>query len=365
MPSRVFAPPRKSAQDSAPRFQTALRPAAAKVASRHPEVPDLEALPDEALRLQKKFMTAPILPPEGPPPAGPWSAPRSALSPLHGKAPAIRFGGAPPSGSPHPVQRMILSLGDLESMEKMADEEGKKLTEEERKEAKIITDAVTTRSAQTGETVRSMIPDAEKKGLSTIGRDEELRIIAHGNLDEKTGVATSFGGFSATDLVQILQRMRLPEGYRGVVFLAGCHTAQGPDDGYLGVFYKALSAIYPAVKVRGTLGAAFIGADGKDSVIHTAGYQEKLAEVQTEVERVETSRKTLQGISGVVTKNPGVLAAYLGDEGPSVDDLAAVLVEAIQENTGERDQLAAIVQALPDQYVAGEDDERATVQLPR
>ena len=342
--------------------------ASTKGPAMEPDSLPTDAPPQEPLWLQKKLMTAPILPPEGPPPPGPWSSPRQTLSPLQAKAPDLHYRNAraaPPPASPRTVQRMILSLGDLETMEKMAAEGDGKLTEEERKEAKIITDAVAARHAQTGETVRSMIPDEQKLGLSTIGRDEELRIIAHGDLDAKTGVATSFGNFPAADLVQFLQMIGLPEGYRGVVFLAGCHTAQGPNDGYLGAFYTALSTVYPEAKVRGTLGAAFSGADGKETIIYTAGYEERLAEVLAEVERKKASAKTLGGAIGVVGRNPGLLAAFLGDEGPAIADIADVLVEAVQENTNEMAQLKAIAEALPDQFLADEDDPRATVQLPR
>lgn len=163
------------------------------------------------------------------------------------------------------LQRVTLALGELQE----AANAKKKLTQKEHEHAKIITDGEEGYRSKTGE--KQVHPWDErfrpfKSGaLSGIG-SENLRIYGHGASYVGEGVVAMVGGYTPKNLASKLIKLGLPNKYSGEIYLTGCETAIGPKRGFLGEFYKLISAHCASVTVRGNLGITTTREDGRQGV---------------------------------------------------------------------------------------------------
>jgi hypothetical protein len=280
-----------------------------------------------------------------------------------------------------PIQRMILSMGDLESAAEIAKAQGKDLTDEDTKDARIISDSVERRRKITGEqTVRfapSTFKSADHPKLSKIGLTEELRIIAHGALDERSGRVAQFGSASAADLVEILGELQLPKDYSGVIFLGGCHTATGDNHGYLGEFYARLTKSgYEKAKVRGTMGPASTTAHGTELVDVSGHVLNQHDVLRAQLASQLSSARAFASLTGVLNSNrpatagPGaapardILAGYLEGGGPTVGAVEGVAAEGQAEALQGVNAIAAAARNLPTESHLSEGAVGATITLP-
>jgi hypothetical protein len=170
------------------------------------------------------------------------------------------------SGSAAPVQRMILPLGDLADLERR--EPG--ATAERRASATVISDAAENSRRATNERVahpwEERFRPFKRGALAGIGLNEELRIYGHGEVYEGEAVVAQIGGYTPQALATKLIRLGVPATYGGEIYLTGCETAKGDDDGYLGLFYPLISSHCPNVTVKGNLARSTTFADGRQGV---------------------------------------------------------------------------------------------------
>jgi hypothetical protein len=169
-----------------------------------------------------------------------------------------------PAGSRR-LLRMVVAVGDLDELTR----KGTKLTKDDRRSAASITEAAQRWVTATGELQAHPWDERFrpfKSGpLAAIG-DEDLRIYGHGESRKGDEFVSQIGGYTASALAAKLIEMGLPEAYAGEIYLTGCNTAKGDDDGYLGVFYKLIAAHCPRVRVRGNLAVSVTFASGTQGV---------------------------------------------------------------------------------------------------
>jgi hypothetical protein len=102
--------------------------------------------------------------------------------------------------------------------------------------------------------------------FSDVGVKEPVIIVGHG-LTRTTGKvvnAIAQQGYSVDDFYKVLQT--LPKGYSSTVYLQGCYTASGEKKNFSDAFgmqlFQKLVKLFPAISVKGNLGASYSEAEG-------------------------------------------------------------------------------------------------------
>jgi hypothetical protein len=224
------------------------------------------------------------------------------------------------------LSRVVLAVGDLAELERKREE----VSPDERRHAETISTAARNRVTATRE--RQVDPWDErfrpfKPGpLATIG-DEDLRIYGHGGTRRNEDVVSQVGGYTASALAAKLINMGLPESYAGEIYLTGCNTAKGDDDGFLGAFYKPMSAHCPRVRARGNIAASTTFEDGTQGVWtgnlpSEATIKETIGALQEEVDKLIATAQLTHAMSQR-SRNPAIKAALIKQGQQQVPDYGA------------------------------------------
>ncbi|MDX6694435.1 MAG: hypothetical protein QOF02_2038 [Blastocatellia bacterium] len=248
------------------------------------------------------------------------------------------------------IQMVVLPLDDVAALTREQPTPTKKKLDS----AQVITDAVADRINEHPETVArpwdTRFRPFKWGPLDGIG-NEEIRIYGHGGHASGEEFVRQVGGYTATNLVNLLKELGLESTYGGMIYLSGCKTAAGDDAGYLGNFYELLKPYAPNVKVKGNLGNAITLKNGNQAIFKSKQDRDLYQDLRDTVNRLAESHMMEVDAFEQMPK------PTTSQERKAVLDLKTELLQMQKEIIQTRAEMKAI-------FFAEETEENATLTLP-
>lgn len=170
------------------------------------------------------------------------------------------------------VQRMILALGDEESLTP-----NQKLVPQILRDAEAISALVITLQQRVGGEVKRI-----GNLLISLQPDEKLYIAGHGEGfgPSDDSPVTRVAGYDPRQMAELLVSMGLPKNYAGQITFAGCRTSAGGQGSYIVRFQRELALLNHRVAVKGN----------RHDVMHDLGGHLWVQRPLNEIEKADLAR---------------------------------------------------------------------------